>query len=195
MRVKTEMKDDIAVVHASGKLMASQELEQDGVFGLVHLLGDVSITEDDEGAVNGEELTFRIRGRDVELTVDEPITWQANEVRKLDLTFEDVQSRLPQAYTLDQNHPNPFNPATEISYAIPGSVDGTTVSSTRVSLQIFDIRGRVVRALVNARQAPGRYTARWDGRNDQGVSVSSGVYFYRLTTDHFNRTRKMMMVK
>jgi hypothetical protein len=48
---------------------------------------------------------------------------------------------------------------------------------------------------VSARQAPGLYSARWDGKDDRGVSVSSGMYFYRLKTEHFTRTRKMMMVK
>ena len=185
----------VEILGANGKVLASREITTEGVLGLMHLLGDVSITEDDEGAVSGEALTFRIQDSDVELVGSESITWSANEVRKLDLRFEEVQSLLPRAYSLAQNHPNPFNPATEISYAIPTSVNGVAVASTPVTLQIFDIRGRVVRSLVSARQAPGSYSARWDGRDDRGVSVSSGVYFYRLTTEHFKRTRKMMMVK
>ena len=185
----------VEILDANGTLLASRELTKDGVLGLTHLLGDVSVTEDDEGAVNGEALTFRIQGSDVELVGSQPITWTANEVAKLDLRFEEVQSLLPRVYSLAQNYPNPFNPATEISYAIPSLVDGVAVSSTPVTLQIFDIRGRVVRSLVSARQAPGSYSARWDGKNDRGVSVNSGVYFYRLQTDHFKQTRKMMMVK
>jgi hypothetical protein len=185
----------VEVLDARGNILGSRAVSDNGVLGILHLMGDVSTTEDDEGAVNGEVLTFRIQGSDVELVTEEPIVWAANEVRKLDLRFEEVQAQLPRVYTLAQNHPNPFNPATEISYAIPGNVDGSTIASTQVSLQIFDIRGRVVRSLVSARQAPGQYSARWDGKSDNGSSVSSGVYFYRLQTEHFKRTRKMMMIK
>ena len=185
----------VEVLDSKGSVIASRALSADGVLGLLHLMGDVSITQEDEGAVSGEELTLRIQDSDVELVVDEPIRWTANEVRQLELRFEKAKDQLPRAYVLEQNHPNPFNPATQISYAIPSQVDGTPVSSTQVTLQIYDIRGRIVRSLVSARQAPGRYTARWDGRDDHGISVSTGVYFYRLQTDHFRQTRKMMMVK
>jgi hypothetical protein len=184
----------VEVLDSNGTVIASRTMQKDGVLGILHLMGDVSITKDDEGALSGEELTLRIADSDFELVLDEPLVWKANDVRQLDLNFEKTEV-LPRAYALDQNHPNPFNPATSISYAIPSQVNGAPVASTHVTLQIYDIRGRVVRSLVSARQAPGLYSARWDGKDDRGVSVSSGMYFYRLKTEHFTRTRKMMMVK
>ncbi|MDH3217099.1 MAG: T9SS type A sorting domain-containing protein [Candidatus Krumholzibacteria bacterium] len=90
-------------------------------------------------------------------------------------------------FRLYQNHPNPFNPVTYIRYEIGGR--------SRVVLSIFDVRGRLVRRIVNATRGPGVYTAQWDGRNDRGESVTSGIYFYRLTAGGDVRTKKMVMLK
>ena len=90
---------------------------------------------------------------------------------------------------LEQNYPNPFNPDTRIVYFVP---DGNPAP---VSLAVYNVRGQRVRTLVAGRQAGGRHVARWDGRNDRGESVSSGVYFYRLTQPGFSETRKMLLIK
>ena len=82
--------------------------------------------------------------------------------------------------------------APSIAYAIPADVDA---KGTQVRLQVFDIRGRVVRTLVNTKQSAGRYAVQWDGSDDAGKPVSSGVYFYRLQTAQFSQTHKMMMLK
>jgi len=91
--------------------------------------------------------------------------------------------------SMDQNYPNPFNPDTRIVYFVP---DGNPAP---VSLAVFNVRGQRVRTLVSGRRAGGRHVARWDGRNDRGESVSSGVYFYRMTLPGFSETRKMLLVK
>ena len=95
------------------------------------------------------------------------------------------------AYELSQAHPNPFNPSTAINYALPGAGHAT--------LRIYSLGGRLVRSLVDRQLAPGRYTAVWDGRDDSGDAVVSGVYFYRLVVrggdDTFVETRKMTMMK
>jgi len=90
-------------------------------------------------------------------------------------------------YALESANPNPFNPSTEISYAIP--------TAGRVSLKIYDVRGRLVRTLVDAPQAAGRFTTRWDGRDDSGSAVASGVYVYRMQAGEFVQQRKMTLVK
>ena len=90
---------------------------------------------------------------------------------------------------LGQNYPNPFNPTTSIEYLVP---DG---DGLRVSLVVYNVRGARVRTLVNREQIGGRYTAKWDGRNDNNAQVSSGVYFYRLAVPGFSATRKMVMLK
>jgi hypothetical protein len=89
---------------------------------------------------------------------------------------------------LGQNHPNPFNPVTRIEYWVPGS-------RGEVSLVIYDVRGARVRTLVNGERAAGRYTVEWDGRNDRGAPVGSGVYFYRMTAGRFADTRRMVLLK
>jgi hypothetical protein len=90
---------------------------------------------------------------------------------------------------LGQNYPNPFNPVTRIDYWVPGN------RSTAVSLVVYDVRGARVRTLVSGERPAGRYTVEWNGQNDQGAPVSSGVYFYRMTTAGFADTRKMLLMK
>lgn len=103
----------------------------------------------------------------------------------------------PVAWTgaLMQNYPNPFNPATTIRFEVPGSVGRGAAGAVPVTLAVYDVRGRLVRTLVADRRAPGRYEAAWDGRNDGGRRVSSGIYFYRLAAGDFTRTRKMVLLR
>jgi hypothetical protein len=93
----------------------------------------------------------------------------------------------PAAFRLHQNHPNPFNPTTRIRYEVG--------ERGRVSLDVFDLRGGLVRRLVDEDKGPGAYVAEWDGRNTEGERVSTGVYFYRLAAGTFSETRKMVLLK
>ncbi|MCZ6631850.1 MAG: T9SS type A sorting domain-containing protein, partial [bacterium] len=85
------------------------------------------------------------------------------------------------------NHPNPFNPATTISYQLlhPGEV----------SLVIYNALGQQVRALVQSRQNFGTYQVTWDGKDALGHSVSTGVYFYRLISNSTVQTHRMLLLK
>jgi hypothetical protein len=94
---------------------------------------------------------------------------------------------MPQSYALHQNHPNPFNPTTRISYELPEPAD--------VHVVIFDLQGNLVRQLFSGRQNAGRYEIEWDSRNSQGSRVVSGIYFYRLNTEKFMATKKMILAK
>lgn len=99
----------------------------------------------------------------------------------------DVQTT-PTEFALLQNFPNPFNPETTIGYELAESAD--------VTLQIYNVVGQVVRTLIAAEsQAAGRYQIRWDGMDDRGVSVSSGIYFYRISAGEFQTVRKLMLLK
>jgi YVTN family beta-propeller protein len=89
--------------------------------------------------------------------------------------------------TLEQNVPNPFNPATTIKYSIAQDTD--------VSLVVYDVSGRRVRTLVDSHQRADVYKMAWDGLNDQGARVASGVYFYKLAAGKYVQTRKMMLLK
>jgi len=184
----------IEAYDADGTRCGSATVRTDGSLGLLHLRGDISLSERDEGAVVGETPVFRIRDLDAKL-ISRPIVWQADALQEVKLDFASAAALLPRAFSLAQNLPNPFNPTTKIAYAIPGNVDGAAIDAIFVRLHVYDIRGRRVATLVNGAQKPGRYTAVWDGRDMTGRSVSSGVYFYRLETDRFTQTRRMMLVK
>jgi hypothetical protein len=94
---------------------------------------------------------------------------------------------IPERFALYQNAPNPFNPSTVIRFdlAEPGRVD----------LRIYDISGRIVRTLINRDMSAASHHTVWDGRNDRGTPVASGVYFYRLVTRDFRATKKMLVLK
>jgi hypothetical protein len=94
---------------------------------------------------------------------------------------------IPSEFSLSQNYPNPFNPTTSIKYAI--------AQDARVSLVVYNILGQAVRTLVNAEQESGYYTVRWDGTNDFGSKVSSGIYIYRISAGNFTSTVKMNLLK
>jgi hypothetical protein len=94
----------------------------------------------------------------------------------------ETENTLPTQYSLSQNYPNPFNPATTISYSIP--------NSGNVTLKIFNILGQEVKSLVNEYQNAGVHKLTFDAS-----SLTSGVYFYSLSTDNFLQVKKMMLVK
>lgn len=95
----------------------------------------------------------------------------------------------PREFALHQNFPNPFNPDTTIKYDLAESAD--------VTLQIYNVLGQVVRTLVASEaQNAGRYQIRWNGMDDRGVPVSSGIYFYQIAADgKFSDVRKLMLLK
>ena len=95
----------------------------------------------------------------------------------------------PREFALHQNFPNPFNPDTTIKYDLAESAD--------VTLQIYNVLGQVVRTLVvSEAQNAGRYQIRWNGMDDRGVPVSSGIYFYQISADgKFSDVRKLMLLK
>lgn len=100
---------------------------------------------------------------------------------------ESASTLLPQGYGLSQNYPNPFNPETIISYQLP--------EAGRVSLKIYSILGRQVRTLVDGEKPAGFHQARWDGRNDAGQKMESGIYLYKLEAGGFVQSRKTIFLK
>jgi hypothetical protein len=92
------------------------------------------------------------------------------------------QSIVPNEYSLGQNYPNPFNPTTNIRYEIP--------NKSFVKLGITDMLGREIETLVNEKQSPGTYSIIWNASQ-----YPSGVYFYKLTTDGFTDTKRMLLLK
>ncbi len=96
---------------------------------------------------------------------------------------------LPDRLALLGNHPNPFNPSTEIRFTVPAG------GPRALSLRIYDIEGRLVRDLAEGSIGPGEHALTWNGRNDRDTTVGSGIYFYRLRIADETFTRKMALVK
>ncbi len=101
--------------------------------------------------------------------------------------IDDYSNSIPTSFNLDQNYPNPFNPSTDISFALPVRSD--------VKLAVFDLLGRQVKQLSAGSLDAGYHTVTWDGKDNSGSSVSSGVYFYTIKAGEFEMTRKMVMLK
>ncbi len=93
----------------------------------------------------------------------------------------------PDTYSLQQNHPNPFNPETMIEYALP--------AETHIRLVVYNQMGQIVRTLVDGHRSEGSYAIVWDGTDDSGEDLASGIYLYRIEADGFVQTRKMTLMR
>ena len=90
-------------------------------------------------------------------------------------------------FVLEANYPNPFNPSTKIPYSLS--------SNEKVELNIYDTKGMTIRTLVNRDQAAGYHKAVWDGKNNAGETVNSGLYIAKIIAGDFIATQKMLFVK
>jgi immune inhibitor A len=103
---------------------------------------------------------------------------------------EEEHTNVPKSITLFQNYPNPFNPTTSIQFTV-----NCGRSSLHTSLKIYNVLGQLVRTLVDEDKTGGNYTILWDGRDEGGKTVSSGVYFYKLTVGSSSEVKKMVLLK
>lgn len=94
---------------------------------------------------------------------------------------------IPLMFFLNQNYPNPFNPSTTIRYEVP--------RRSKVEINVYNMLGQLIATLVNGEIEAGRYFVTWNGRNDQGIQMSSGVYFYQIHADEFTQTKKLILLK
>ncbi|WP_457565471.1 GxGYxYP domain-containing protein [Caldithrix abyssi] len=100
----------------------------------------------------------------------------------------DNSSKLtPSDLTLHQNYPNPFNPETVIAYTLPAAGE--------VELNVLNTRGQKIKTLINNVQSTGKHQVKWDGTDDQGRKVSSGIYFYQIKFDNKIKTKKMILLQ
>ena len=100
---------------------------------------------------------------------------------------EDVASSLPTHFRLMQNFPNPFNPTTNIQFEI--------LERTDIKLELFDVMGKNVATLFKGSKNPGLHQIKWNGTNDQGQLLSTGIYFYKLTSKNLTQARKLLFAK
>jgi flagellar hook assembly protein FlgD len=106
-------------------------------------------------------------------------------------TAADIKSSIPQTWQLYQNYPNPFNPSTTIQFDVPEEAGRVP----RIAIQIFNILGQKVKTIERGNYDAGRYRIVWDGTNEGGRRVASGVYFYRILAGDFVHTMKMVLIK
>jgi hypothetical protein len=107
------------------------------------------------------------------------------------ITDEDPEPALPASFLISLSYPNPFNPSTTISFELPG-VPG---EQRAVSLAVYDVRGSHVKTLMDEYLEPGTHQIHWDGRDEEGQPVSSGVYLYTLRAGSETFTRRMTILR
>jgi hypothetical protein len=101
--------------------------------------------------------------------------------------IEYVWNEIPVKYELSQNYPNPFNPETKLTFSIP--------KTESVKIVVYDMIGREVAVLVNEKLEAGKFTVSWNAKDNSGMQVSSGVYFYKFTAGNFVETKRMVLIR
>jgi hypothetical protein len=109
-------------------------------------------------------------------------------------SVQNSPEQIPVVFELGQNYPNPFNPSTAIPFKAGSRKLGAGIP-TRTTLKIYNVLGQLVRTLVDEEKSPGNYQVIWDGKNQKGNEVSSGIYFYQLKAGNYKETRKMSLLR
>jgi len=138
------------------------------------------------------EITFDV-AEDIKGTNTIPISasqFNANERDLSELTGsgEIIVNGIPLKFVMLQNFPNPFNPSTSIKYQIPEN-------DSRVSICVYNVKGQLVKTLIDEKQDAGFHNVIWNGTDSTGNNVSSGVYFYRMESDKFSEMKKLILLK
>jgi hypothetical protein len=162
--------------------------------GVVQSLGVYAMPRQGEVMIDLQPYLHRDRDNDIRIEVSGPAGSKADLLIVDDLHEASevlALQQMPVEYELTQNYPNPFNPETIIRFGIPAHV----TAGARVQLRIYNTLGELVRTLVDQDMLPGRYTARWNGRDERGVPVAAGVYIYRLVAGKYSATKRMLLLK
>jgi len=165
------------------------EISLDLAVGLFEFKGD---------KLEAEEILDRLSTKFTDNDTEEAIMFIRNQMNNRSNEGKEFSKRaeetgVPDEYELLGNYPNPFNPSTTISYALP--------FQSSVELVIYDIMGRDIKSFNISSQSAGNQNIRWDGTNENGSPVASGIYLYRISikslenTETFVKTAKLMMLK
>ncbi len=170
----------IAYPSDSAQLATSKTFTAAELLSIINTLGGSTTTK--QYTVN-----WYVNATDGLFTTPSTQTWLVT-IAKGGITAVDNPIPAPTVYALDQNYPNPFNPTTSIHYQLP--------KTSAVSLVIYNMLGQPIRTLISGQQQEANYySVTWDGTNDLGQAVSSGMYIYRLQAGDFVATKKMMFLK
>ena len=173
----------VEILDAEGTLAGRATVNHTGYYGFLPIYRDQPGTGVDEGAETREWLSIRVNGN----AAVEQVRWTTfGDVRRLDLQTSRV-STLPQLMSLAQNYPNPFNPETTIRFDLPRSQE--------IDLAVYDLTGQKIATLAHGLRGAGIHSLRWDGRDERGRGLASGVYLYRLTAGDRVKTRKLLLLR
>jgi hypothetical protein len=181
--------DEVGVFTPDGLCVGAAVWDGSGPLGMAAWADDERTSEID-GFRDQQDFLFRFwdMSEDKEFALDATITLGTGNFLNDPFTAVELESvEIPSTYSLVQNYPNPFNAGTTIPYQLPE--DG------KVTLMIFNLLGEKVRTLVNENKVAGSYSIHWDGRNEFGSNVPSGIYVYRLRANSFVAVKKAVFVK
>ncbi|MFI5252336.1 MAG: FlgD immunoglobulin-like domain containing protein [Bacteroidota bacterium] len=182
---------DVKAVDNNGTVCGTAKFVADGIFSIA-IYADNPSTPQDEGAKPGEMVKLFFNNQ----LIEQRVKWtEFGDVTVIDgpqqITTTTYEKAVPTSFALHQNYPNPFNPVTTIRYELP--------KAANVTLKIYNMLGQEVRTLEQTNHEAGYYQSIWDGHNNDGMTVSSGIYTYRLTasagTSSFVDVRKMIFLK
>jgi hypothetical protein len=158
-------------------------LKSDGKFGFMPVYANAD--DNNAALVPGGQFYLTVDGTKTK----ETFTWTSNgdRIQVASLSTGNSNGTLPDGFSLEQNYPNPFNPTTTISFMVP--------VSTRARIEIYNVLGALIAVPFDDAVEAGEHSIVWDGRNQNGQSVSSGVYLYKLVSDGYSEARKMMLLK
>ena len=143
----------------------------------------------DRNLINGRTYWYKIA--DVDFNGERRFHGPVSAVPNSNGTNLSNNGNIPEKFALHNNYPNPFNPGTTIRFDVP-ELHG---NKTRVELTIYDIQGHKIKTLLNEPLEAGTYQVTWDGLNENGNQISSGIYIYNLKTESFSATKKMMLIR
>jgi hypothetical protein len=195
--------DEVAVYDGEkmvGSVVVEHELSKEQPLSLIAAMDDGA----ENGFTKGNAITFKVW----KANLNEEIEISADDVRYLDsvsgmesgsqafepratatikIDSKAVVETVPVEFGLQQNYPNPFNPSTMITFAVP--------QEANVTVQVYDITGKLVSTLVDTKMAAGHHNVEWTGTDSNGLRVATGIYFYKMTAGSFVQTKKMLFAK
>ncbi len=192
----------------AGDMTFGWEIGGDGFFGEPHFVtGEIYMLyplrwinlDTSSGTLSSDEtcdITINFDTNDIEegihscdivITCDSWDTKIVNIVLNVFVPGDEDNNELPETVTLSGNYPNPFNPETEILFQLP--------ENEKINLSVYNLKGQLVRTLIDSYLPGGSHSVIWDGTDNQGKLAGSGVYFYQLSAGNINKTGKMVLLK
>jgi len=173
--------------------------DKEGAFtklsGLIEGAGNSAVQNSyayiDKNVINGVTYWYKLVDVDINgVRTEHPVISAVPHVSSADIDVVDGMAT-PDKFELKANYPNPFNPETTIPFDIPES----DKELLNVNLSVFNLLGKKIVTLINEPLAPNSYTVKWNGKNEIGHPVPSGVYFYIFKSENFNKSHKMVLVR